>query len=177
MATRKKDKANDKRFRVVGIPSGRNVRTFSREVENVMNDLAEKNYSIRILENGKRGIVIIGERSPQPVLPNFLQMMMVPQEPKPLRKENAKTEEVRQLIGRVGTNTIESRRTEVLKNMMEGLAQSIPAAESLQIADDLMKSAYYHDKDDHQGGNDCALSKLYRQSATMLREFAQPRVN
>ena len=105
-------------------------------------------------------------------------MMLVPQaQPAPQgQKENAKTARVRELIATSCGAVVESKREEILKKMMQDLARSIPAAELMQIADDLARGADEHDREEQHDG-DCSLSKLFRQSAVLLREYAQPQIN
>jgi len=180
--------AEKKRFRVIGVPLGTKLTTYTKKFEEALNQLSEDGYVIRMMESGKRGVVVVGElQQEQPSSPlNFLRALgiaPIPTTPASVGVappaspvEHAETKRVRGMIVACGNAVPDEKLEEELTKLLTAVSKRLTAVDCVQIADDLVRGAEAHEAADHDR-KECELSKLFRQSAAVLRNIVQPRVN
>ena len=166
-----------KKIRVEGIPMGRSIVTFGKNIEAKMNSMLKDGYRVNLFER-EEGMLVLGDAVPEPEyepahsLMRLVQLQVPGQQPMP---KNSVSERTDQLIGRF-MGSARSRDPKVLIEAARRQATHITrgfSVEELQHAiAEVLKEAEEHENDPNHEEKNCGYSACLRALAELLKESA-----
>jgi hypothetical protein len=152
------------KYRVVGVPSTKDIRRHAATLQKTLNDMMDDGYTFQIIQD-RNGRLVIGERLE---LPPELEAMLgatAPSEPEigtpPLSERSA------EIFALLANTPAPARRTRLAM-----IAKQFDNKELLETAAEFEASAASHAC---ASGQPCSTASFLRASALVLREQAQAR--
>jgi len=167
-------KNDKKRFRVVGVPYGKNVVTYAKKLEDAMNTMHEEGYALQVTETRGGSIVLGNLMTP---LAAVLPSMPPPPEAVPAPKFEFSTrtslllQRFLRLPGQIGDLSLFIAE---VKKYAVAMTRGFTVEELSLAAKELEEAATAHDNDEtHKHDEDCRYPQTLRVIAGALREQTQ----